>query len=433
MMANLKRAFDIRLDTDRAGTIESIQEGIDFKGSTTWSLIFAILVASIGLNTNSTAVIIGAMLISPLMGPIMGAGLALGIGDLDIFRRSIRNLVLMTATALLTSALYFALSPLKEAQSELLNRTYPTIYDVLIAAFGGSIGIIAGSRRNKFSNAIPGVAIATALMPPLCTAGYGIATGSFSFFIGAIYLYALNSFFIGVSTFAFVKYLKIRRDSIANSENFARVRRYAIIFAVLLVLPSIYMAYNVIKQTEIKQKITKYVDSNFRFEKSKVINSNLTDTGGKTILEVSLIGEPISDEMINHLKENLQNYGLTGIELRVIQNASGLARTQNLPGKDDTAKDAHISLLERQLRETTQNDLKLTRIAREVNLLFPELKSISYGDLVSDDLVTLNTTKDFSIFLQWKPRTAASVKKKLEVFLKFRLNTDNLAFVEAKS
>jgi uncharacterized hydrophobic protein (TIGR00271 family) len=430
LLANIKKAFDIRSDTDKGGTIENIQEGLEFRGPTTWALIFAIFVASIGLNTNSTAVIIGAMLISPLMGPIMGAGLALGIGDLDIFRKSARNLVLMTVTALLTSTIYFALSPLKEAQSELLNRTYPTIYDVLIAVFGGSIGIIASSRENKFTNVIPGVAIATALMPPLCTAGYGIANGSFSYFIGAMYLYALNSFFIGFSTFVFVKYLKIGRASAASSENFARVRKYAVIAAVLLVLPSIYMAYNVIKQTATKQKVSQYIEGNFKFERSKVINTTLQTVGGKMVLEVSMIGEPISTEMIDHLRENLQNFGLGDVGLRVIQNASGVAKAIPVGSPNDTVKDGQIELLQRQLREMTQNELKLPRIAREVNLLFPELLSISYGNMTSDDLVALNSAKEFSIFLEWKRGTRASIKKKLEVFLKMRLNTEKISFVE---
>ncbi|EMO25798.1 PF04087 domain protein [Leptospira interrogans serovar Bataviae str. HAI135] len=173
--------FHIRNDTDESGTIESIKRGVNFSGSALWTLIFAIFIASIGLNINSTAVIIGAMLISPLMGPIMGAGLALGIYDFELLKKSLRNLAVMTFLSLFTSALYFLISPLSDAQSELLARTSPTIYDVLIAFIGGATGIVAGSRKDKISNAIPGVAIATALMPPLCTAGYGLANWNFKF------------------------------------------------------------------------------------------------------------------------------------------------------------------------------------------------------------------------------------------------------------
>lgn len=429
----LRKILDIRRDTDKSGTVKSILDGIEFTGATTWSLIFAVFIASIGLNTNSTAVIIGAMLISPLMGPIMGAGLALGLGDLDIFRRSVRNLIIMTATALVASTLYFLLSPLKDAQSELLNRTYPTIYDVLIAAFGGSIGIIASSRKNKFSNAIPGVAIATALMPPLCTAGYAIANGNVAFFLGALYLYALNSFFIGISTFVFVKYLGLHPAQKLQSPKFSRARAYTILFSVLFVLPSIYMAYNVIQQSSLKQKVEKFVEKSFRFDKSKVINANLQTENGKPTLEVSLVGEPLPRETVEQVTQMLPLYGLAEVKLRVIQNASGgnvsggAATAQNI-----AAKDEQIALLERQLREVTQNDLKMTRIAKELTVLFPELSSISYGDLLMQDLTALSAEKNYSIFLAWKAGTPAATRKKLQVYLKLRLNTENLSFVEDK-
>ena len=164
---------------NEAETIENILKGINFRGSNLWVLIFAIFIASLGLNVNSTAVIIGAMLISPLMGPIMGIGLGIGINDFELIKKAFRNLAIATIFGILTSTLYFLISPLNEARSELLARTTPTIYDVLIAFFGGLAGIVASSTKLK-GNVIPGVAIATALMPPLCTAGFGIASGNFT-------------------------------------------------------------------------------------------------------------------------------------------------------------------------------------------------------------------------------------------------------------
>ena len=182
---------------DNFATISSIERGVEFKGINVWTLIFAIFVASIGLNVNSTAVIIGAMLISPLMGPIMGLGLSVGIYDFALLKRSLKNLSIAVVISVLTSAIYFMISPLSEAQSELLARTTPTIYDVFIALFGGFAGIVAGAGKEK-GNAIPGVAIATALMPPLCTAGYGLATGNIYFFVGAFYLFFINAVMISV-------------------------------------------------------------------------------------------------------------------------------------------------------------------------------------------------------------------------------------------
>lgn len=199
----LRDRFDLEEGKeDELETIDYISKNVEFKGANLWILIFAIFVASIGLNVNSTAVIIGAMLISPLMGPIMGIGLAAGINDFELLKRSFRNLGVAVFIAILTSTVYFYITPIHDAQSELLARTEPTVWDVLIALFGGLAGIIAGSRKEK-SNAVPGVAIATALMPPLCTAGYGLATGNLYYFIGAFYLFFINSVFISLSTYLY--------------------------------------------------------------------------------------------------------------------------------------------------------------------------------------------------------------------------------------
>ena len=202
------RNFDVRQDKeDELETIESIKKGIEFKGTNLWVLIFATFVASLGLNTNSTAVIIGAMLISPLMGPIMGFGLGLGISDFGLIKRAFRNFVTAILFSVITSTVFFLISPISEAQSELLARTQPTVYDVLIAFFGGLAGIVASSTKSK-GNVIPGVAIATALMPPLCTAGFGLATGNLYYFFGAFYLFFINTVFISLSTYLVVRILK---------------------------------------------------------------------------------------------------------------------------------------------------------------------------------------------------------------------------------
>ena len=199
--------FDLRQEKeDEQETIDSLKKGVEFRGTNLWVLIFAIFLASLGLNTNSTAVIIGAMLISPLMGPIMGFGLGLGIADFELVKRSLRNYLTATLFSVVTATIYFLISPISEAQSELLARTSPTIYDVLIAFFGGLAGIVAGSTKSK-GNVIPGVAIATALMPPLCTAGFGLATGHLSYFLGAFYLYFINTVFISLSTYIVVRVL----------------------------------------------------------------------------------------------------------------------------------------------------------------------------------------------------------------------------------
>lgn len=201
----LKEYLDLRKDKDNElATVESIRKGVEFKGANLWILIFAIFMASLGLNVNSTAVIIGAMLISPLMGPIMGIGLSVGLNDFELMKRSLKSFLVTTAFSVATSTFFFLISPVAEGQSELLARTSPTIYDVLIALFGGLAGVVAISTKEK-GNVIPGVAIATALMPPLCTAGYGLAIGNLVYFLGAFYLYFINSVFISLATFLGVR------------------------------------------------------------------------------------------------------------------------------------------------------------------------------------------------------------------------------------
>ena len=229
-------------DSDQEGTIEMIKKDMVFRGHVVWILICSIFIASIGLNLNSTAVVIGAMLISPLMGPILGIGLSVGTNDWETLKRALKNFGVMVIVALITSTVYFFITPLHEAQPELLARTKPTFLDALIAIFGGLAGIIGVSRRNR-GNVIPGVAIATALMPPLCTAGYGLANGELSFFFGAFYLFTLNSIFIAGATFIIVRYLKYPLVSFVDAATEKRVRRYMIAFVIIVLLPSAWIFY----------------------------------------------------------------------------------------------------------------------------------------------------------------------------------------------
>ena len=227
--------------------IENITNGISFRGTNLWVLIFAIFIASLGLNVNSTAVIIGAMLISPLMGPIMGLGLGLGINDLKLLRRSLSNYVFAVMVGLVTSTFYFIITPINSAHSELLARTYPTIYDVLIAFFGGLAGIVATSSKLK-GNVIPGVAIATALMPPLCTAGYGLATLHWNYFFGAFYLFFINTVFIATATLLTVRLLKVPLKKLPDLRSEKRTKRIIIVLLVCTLAPSIYFGYDIVQQ-----------------------------------------------------------------------------------------------------------------------------------------------------------------------------------------
>lgn len=259
----LAHRFSLFADKAEDGKIERrIRDGVELSGATPWILIFAIFVASIGLNVNSTAVIIGAMLISPLMGPIMGVGLGIAVYDFDLVKRALFNLGIATLISLVVSALYFSVSPLQEAQSELLARTTPNVWDVLIAFFGGLAGIVGVTRKDK-SNVIPGVAIATALMPPVCTAGFGIATRQWSFVGGALYLYTINCVFIGLATAIGLRVLKLKRHRFANSAVERRVKLSLLVIALGTAVPSAYLAIDLVNDEVFKSNARKFVAQEF--------------------------------------------------------------------------------------------------------------------------------------------------------------------------
>ncbi|MDX5479127.1 MAG: TIGR00341 family protein, partial [Cyclobacteriaceae bacterium] len=289
---------------DELETIDYIRKNIEFKGANLWILIFAIFVASVGLNVNSTAVIIGAMLISPLMGPIMGIGMAAGINDFELLQKSLKNLGIAILISILTSTIYFSFTPLDDAQSELLARTEPTIWDVLIALFGGLAGIVAGSRKEK-SNAIPGVAIATALMPPLCTAGYGLATANLYYFFGAFYLFFINSVFISLSTYLIVRFMKFPKKEFLDPKREKTVKTYITIFTLLTIVPSVYLAYNIVKRTFWEKAANQFISTELDLPRTQVISSVLRYDADSSIIEVSLIGERINDEEIETMSRKL--------------------------------------------------------------------------------------------------------------------------------
>ena len=325
----LRRLLDFR--EDKAGdvaTIESLKGDVEFRGTKLWILICAILVASIGLNVNSTAVIIGAMLISPLMGPIIGFGLGFGIADLDLVRKSLRNLALTTLFSILTATIYFLLTPLDQPGSELLGRTEPSLYDVLIAFFGGAAGLIAGSSKSK-GHVLPGVAIATALMPPLCTAGFGIATGNWAFFFGAIYLYIINSVFIAFATFVMVRIMRFPMKSVASGDMRKRSYRWITVIAVCTLIPSIYLSIRLVRDSYQEQRAKQFVADHFAPPAHQVIRQSFVRADGdkRAYIDLVLIGKPLSAQTIDSIATLLPSYGLSNFDLQVHQGIDNEAPT----------------------------------------------------------------------------------------------------------
>ena len=365
--------FDVRQEKeDELETIESIKKGIEFKGTNLWVLIFATFVASLGLNTNSTAVIIGAMLISPLMGPIMGFGLGLGISDFDLIKRSFRNFATATVFSVITSTLYFLISPISEAQSELLARTQPTVYDVLIAFFGGLAGIVASSTKSK-GNVIPGVAIATALMPPLCTAGFGLASGNLYYFFGAFYLYFINTVFISLATYVVVRLLKYPKKVFLDKQREKIVPRYVGIIVFFTIVPSLFLSYNLIRSSYFNERVRTFVTEELSFPNTQILSKVITDTSEKKEVKVVLIGQTVPDEMIANAKAKMPKYGLKNVHLIVQQGF----------GQEATDINELKSLLMQDLYKNSEEVLRVQTI--QIDSLKRQVdKYQSYGRLTSE-------------------------------------------------
>lgn len=365
--------------------VAQISDGVDFHGATLWVLIFAIFIASLGLNVNSTAVIIGAMLISPLMGPIIGMGLAVGIADLKLFKRALTNYLITTVISVVTATIYFTISPITEAQSELLARTSPTLYDVLIALFGGAAGILAISTKSK-NNVIPGVAIATALMPPLCTAGYGLAVSNTSYFFGAFYLYFINTVFIAFTTCIGVRLLHFHRKKFVDREKMKRVNYYIAGILLITMIPAGYMTWRIIKQSVIENNIEKFVRDELDNSGTYIV-SHEYDSKTKT-LNVVAIGKPISVGAIAKAQKSMADYKLGDYTLKVIQGASSdslLAIQRNkkglaVTGEGNSSKwqeQAYQNVaLQKQLAAYTRYPVLANDMKRELKVVCPAAKSL---------------------------------------------------------
>ncbi|MDF1546482.1 MAG: DUF389 domain-containing protein [Bacteroidales bacterium] len=466
----LKEIMSIKEGTDIPGTIESIKKDMVFRGPTVWILIASIFIASIGLNVGSIPVVIGAMLISPLMGPILAIGVSVGTNDWETLMRALKNFGIAIVVSLITSTILFMLSPLKEASAELISRTKPTILDVLIAAFGGLAGIVAGSRREK-SNVVPGVAIATALMPPLCTAGYGLATLQFNFFFGAFYLFFINTVFISLSTYLIVKYLHFPQKSFVDPKREQKIKRYMIIFIIIVILPSAKIFTEVLRESSFHSIVNKYIKENFNFEGSEIINQKSTYSDTLSVIDVYIIGEKIDKNRIEYLNEKMEEYGLTkgkgwfGKKLFGVTDKTLLRVHQ---GNDDSdtlfsqmnylennlskeirigiiediyrkneeiiySKDQQIKFLEDQIVALKKDTIPIQNISKEVMIQFPKIIKFGYGKTIESNSDNETDTL-ISFMIMWNGyswrKERQEQKEILEKWLKVRLNLDTLRVME---
>ncbi|SES96502.1 TIGR00341 family protein [Prevotella sp. kh1p2] len=419
-------------------TISQISSGVAFHGANLWVLIFAIFIASLGLNVNSTAVIIGAMLISPLMGPIIGMGLAIGINDLELLKRSVKNYLVATGISALTATLYFAITPLNEAQSELLARTSPTLYDVLIALCGGAAGILALSTKGK-GNVIPGVAIATALMPPLCTAGYGLAVGSPSYFFGALYLYFINTVFICLATFVGVRMLKFEHKTFEDPQRLSKVRRYIVAIVILTMLPATYMTINIIRQSVVDNNARRFVKNELVFKGTQIISQNL-DEKSKT-LNVVAVGRLITKSTIDSIRKQMDGYKMAGYKLNVIQgyqSDSLLLRSQTLnnatlSGEATNQKlveqSTQIHDLESQLAQYTRYETMGKDIRNELRALYPTISTVTLTRVAESNVDSAAVRRYVMAVVGNRGRFSNTDRQKLQQWLKTRAKADSLRLI----
>lgn len=440
----LRSRLSIIDNADPKATIEGVERDVEFRGFNLWILIFSIFICSIGLNINNGPVIIGAMLISPLMGPIMGVGLAVGVNDLALLKKSLRNWGVAVLMGVSASTLYFYITPLHGDSSELLNRTAPTLLDVMVAIFGGTAGILAGSRRVK-NNVIPGVAIATALMPPLCTAGYGIANGNLQYFLGATYLFLINSIFISLATTLVVRYLKFPHRILPDPVRERKNRRIALVILLIFVLPSIYVFYNVATETYYNQKIKDFVTLEIDPENATMVGDEkiIVDESGQKILVLSFIGEKLSEDMIRQWRERADEMGLEDLQFRIVEEADGgwdgpglTELTTTLLSSQNTleSKNQEIERLRSQIRKMQDGGLPATFI-EEIKVYNPQFDQIYAGQLQlsnarQDTLCNLMVRFKTDLNLSEAERIEAT--RKLSQFANTRLETDTVIVTELK-
>jgi uncharacterized hydrophobic protein (TIGR00271 family) len=430
MRNTISKFLDLHMGEENPKIVlEDVTSNVSFRGANLWILASAILIASVGLNVNSTAVIIGAMLISPLMGPIVGAGFALATFNFGLLKKSIKNLIIATIVSLAVSSLYFYLSPFKEVQSELLARTSPNIYDVLIAFFGGVVGAVSITRVEK-GNPIPGVAIATALMPPLCTAGFGIATGNLSFVAGAFYLYTINCFFICIATFLIIKFLKYQ--AVANTDKTLEKRiRYGIsVLIIIMIVPSCYLAYDLLNEKKYTQNVEKFINSEFTKNGYTIIYKKVDHHTNPKSIELAFLSKEFDSAEIKKLNNSLKDFGINNTTLTIKQNTSDLKaeilNEINLQKNNTSEKDLQINVLKNELNQYKMDNPELVK---EIKILFPEVNEIAVGKI--QNFYTLDSTGVETAFLY---KTDSKIDEpKLKSWLENKLKSNKIILVNTKT
>jgi uncharacterized hydrophobic protein (TIGR00271 family) len=444
----LSELLNIRTNTDMQATKESIIADIPFKGHTSWILICSIFIASIGLNANSTAVVIGAMLISPLMGPILGLGFSLATNDIDLLNRSLKNFMVMVGLSVVTAFLFFWIFPLRDESSELLARVKPDIRDVLIAFFGGTALVIARARKGTMASVIFGVAIATALMPPLCTVGFGLAIGNASYALGALYLFLINTIFIAIATFLVIKYLGFPMERYANSARRRTIARIASISGIVVMIPATYTFYGVLQESLFKrdaQAFLRETVESYPFNNGGIYRKEFAtldyNKGDQSEISVMLLGAAsVPEEVITTWRIRLQSYDrLKETLFEVIQSTDAddpnsmqyVLELYENKKSELSSKEDQIKLLENEiirLKESMSLTIPFNAVTTELVAAFPEINRVGYSARVQTDFSNQDTLPVFEI--DYNQTLTAGTKEELNPriknWLKARLQLDTL-------
>ncbi len=440
----IPQLLSIRKGTDKEATAETIREGVSIKGQTAWILVFSIFIASIGLNVSSTAVVIGAMLISPLMGPILGIGFSIGVNDVDTLKASVINFGAMVFLSLITSFLFFSIPIFNEATPEILARTKPDVRDVLIAISGGLALIIAISRPKPQFNTVAGVAIATALMPPLCTAGFGLATGQFNYFGGAMFLFTINCIFIALAAFAITKYLRFPMRKYINHAKRRRISRIASLIAFVILSFSIYLFYELYLLNDYNTRAEKFI-KNLKEQGVNIIGdySESIDYQEKEI-KLYVFGSSYTSIDQERWEEELKDLGLKNTKLTILQSQDDTRMREDIDqikemymesnkmliSRDESIreKDDRINELEQALRRYYDNEVLFDRVVKEIGINYSDLKKVSYAREYVSDFEKVDTLNVISV--SWKGGVSKRQKKiqeeKLKAWMETRLKIKNI-------
>lgn len=435
LIINLINYISLETELDDFDKIhQSIQKDVVFKGTNLWILVFAIIVASVGLNMNSTAVIIGAMLISPLMGPINGMGYSIATYDFPLFRKALKNLTFAVIASLITSTVYFIISPISTAHSELLARTSPSIYDVLIALFGGLAGIIAISSKQK-GNVIPGVAIATALMPPLCTAGFGLATLNMTYFLGALYLFTINTVFIAIAALFVSQFLNFPIRTIVDSRQRKRVNSYISVIIAIVLIPSIYFGYKLVQKEKFNENASRFVNNVSVFEGNYLLKHEI-DAAKETVVLV-YAGNALSEVQKQSIVKKAQDFS-------IFQNA--ISFRQGFSFDDFNQTDVEVTNLKTEINRLSfmlkerESELDSVRnfsvignkIHQEIKIHYPSITHCTYTQTYDyTDSTGVAKKVHIVVFASPKADKLRLEKAKFESWLRVRLqDTSVKAFFE---